>query len=243
MLGKIFTTGSLILAAAAASYAQSFSLEHKVVSETTTGTEDGNNGDFVTLINHLTNTSTETYKYRWNLITPVDVPTGWVLQGFCDNELCRATGGPWTTGSEEESGDLDPGEESVFKLQVCAPVSAANGTLTVKVRAHTRDYVDTATYILTKDPTGLSTISLKDERVVLSPNPANDHVTIFADKSLNAEKATVFNMVGRVQQQLALTKGSESTVLDVNALPAGIYMVRITDNKGNVITSRKLTKQ
>lgn len=243
MLRRILTTGTLLIAAASFSYAQDFTLEHETVTGSTTGTVDGDMDDFVTLQNHLTNITDEAYKFKWNIITPVDIPSGWVLQGFCDNLLCRATGGPWTTGSVEESADLDPGDESVFKLQVCAPVSSADGTGTVKVRVTTRHQVDTATYVLEKGPLGIDAISLKDQRVVLSPNPANDYVTVFTDKSLNAEKAIVFNMIGRVEKQQLLAKGSESTRIDISTLPAGVYMIRVTDMKGNVITSRKLSKQ
>ena len=243
MLRRIFTTGALAIAAVSFSYAQDFTLEHGTVNGTTTGTANGDMDDFVTLTNHLTNISDATFKYKWNIIMPVDVPSGWTLQGFCDNKLCRATGGPWATGAVEESDDLTAGSESVFKMQVCAPVSAPDGTAMVKIRVFTRGQVDTATYILEKGPLGISTISLDDKRVILSPNPANDKVTVYTDKSLNGEKAMVFNMVGRVEKQQTIAKGSESTVIDINSLPAGMYMIRITDNKGNVVTSRKLTKQ
>lgn len=242
MFKKIFTLSTLCVAMGSFAFAQDFTMEHESTTETTTGTEDGNLDDYVVIENHLTNISTSTYKYKWNLLAPISVPTGWTLQGFCDNLLCRSTGGPWSTGVVQESADLMPGEESVFKLQVCAPVSASDGSMSIKVRAFTRDQSDTVTYILQKGTLGLNSISLKDERVVLSPNPAVNQVKVFADKSLGAKQITVINMLGRTVLNQDMAAGSEEAVVNLNGVASGMYMVRVSDAKGNVITSRKLTK-
>lgn len=242
MFKKIFTLSTLCVAMGSYAFAQDFTLEHESQTATTTGTEDGNLDDYVTIENHLTNISTSTYKYKWNLLAPITVPTGWTLQGFCDNKFCRLPGGPWATGAVEESDDLLPGVESVFKMQACAPVSAVDGTMSIKVRVFTRDQADTVTYILQKGVSGLNSISLKDERVVLSPNPAVNQVTVFADKSLGAKQITVINMLGRTVLNQDMAAGTEEALVNLNGVASGVYMIRVSDAKGNVITSRKLTK-
>jgi len=258
MLKKIFTTALLSGTFFSVSFGQIFTVDHNPVSVSTTGTENHDpdpatyaDWDMLKLDNHLKNISDASFVYKWQVITPYELPSGWLLQGFCDNIICRVPFKPgepgvpalWTTGEIQTSMPLAAGERSAFYLQVCAPVDAADGTLTLKVRVWTDGQEDTVVHIVEKGPLGINAISLDDKRVVLSPNPANDRVTVYTDKSLNAEKATVFNMLGRMEKQQAIAKGSESTVIDINALPAGMYMIRITDNKGSVLTSRKLTKQ
>ncbi|GEM_PF-532035 len=258
MLKRLFTTTALVGCVAGASFAQVFSVDHDPASATTTGTENHSSDpttyadwDVLKVDNHLENLTAAPITYSWQVIAPVEVPTGWTLHGFCDNLACRlpwapsspGTPGAWTTGEVQTSMPLPNDSRSAFYLQVSAPVSAPDGILTMKVRVWSGEQVDTVTFIAKKDgTTGLNSISLKDERVVLSPNPAVNQVKVFADKSLGAKQITVINMLGRTVLNQDMAAGSEEAVVNLSGVASGMYMVRVSDTKGNVITSRKLTK-
>jgi hypothetical protein len=71
----------------------------------------------------------------------------------------------------------------------------------------------------------------------IHPNPTNDQVTI-TGKDL--KQAEVFNALG---QRVATAKGEgERITVDISALPAGVYMVNITDKNGRKCV-RKVVKE
>ena len=71
----------------------------------------------------------------------------------------------------------------------------------------------------------------------LHPNPTNGQVTI-TGKDL--KQSEVFNMLG---QRVATAKGEgEQMTVDISALPAGIYMVNVTDKDGHKCV-RKVVKE
>lgn len=257
---KLFLTTTVLIGAATfPSFAQSiFSVDFNPASATTTGTEDHDpnpttysDWDVLKIDNNLENLTADTIIYNWQILTPYDLPEGWTMHGFCDNKSCRTpwasgapgTPAPWTTGAVEESMKLANDTRSPFYLQVAAPSSAANGTLTVKVRVWSGSQVDTVLFIATKDnSTGLSGISVMDERVVLQPNPANDYMYVYADKSINAKSISVVDMLGRQVTAKTIEAGKESSYVNLRNFTSGLYMVRVMDSKGNILTTRKLIK-
>jgi hypothetical protein len=258
MLKSFLSTATLVATLGTATNAQVFIIEHNPASAITEGTENHSSDpttyadwDVLKVDNHLENITAEPIVYQWQVLAPVDVPSGWTLHGFCDNLECRtpwASGAPgtpglWTTGEVQTSMPLNNDTRSAFYLQVCAPKSAPNGTLTMKVRVWSGEQVDTVTFIATKDDlSGLNAISLTDQRVVIAPNPAVDQVKVFTDKTLGAKQITVVNMLGRVMYSQAIAAGVEESTIGLSNFAAGMYMVRVSDEQGNVITSRKLTK-
>lgn len=211
----------------------------------------GDNWDNVEMHNYITNVSNDTIVYKWKVILSETIlPDGWTLFGFCDNQLCRSPFLPWiTTGEEQTSNPLYPGtiapaQNRDFKALICAPSDKPNGTAVIRIRvAVANGQVDTATFLFSKpcNPTGLDDLlTSADKRVVLSPNPANNMLKVYADKELNASKIYIFNILGSKQMVQPITK--EVTALDINALAPGMYVVRLEDKNGKLITTRKFAK-
>ena len=78
-----------------------------------------------------------------------------------------------------------------------------------------------------------------DTAVSIYPNPANDHFTIQADVSL--EKMTVYDVHGRMLSDIDLSEMSHEKTVDISSLASGVYMVRVTGDKGSVV--KNLVKQ
>ena len=72
--------------------------------------------------------------------------------------------------------------------------------------------------------------------VLVYPNPASGMVTIYLSK--NGEyKATLFDIAGK--RMLQSKTFSEMIKMDVEAIPAGLYFVEVTNNN----TSEKITSK
>ena len=211
----------------------------------------GDNWDNVEMHNYIINVSNDTFVYKWKVILSETIlPDGWTFFGFCDNQICRSPFLPWvTTGEEQTSNPLYPGtiapaNNRDFKALICAPSDKPNGTAIIRIRvAVANGQVDTATFMFTKpcNPTSVhDLLTSADTRVALYPNPAADRLNVFVDKELNASKIHVFNILGSKQMVQPITK--EVTALDINALAPGMYVVRLEDKNGKLITTRKFAK-
>jgi hypothetical protein len=79
----------------------------------------------------------------------------------------------------------------------------------------------------------------KNQQLILTPNPAADHVQIsFRQESTGNTEVTLFDITGRVviTQNLGLiSKGSASTVINISSIPAGSYIVKIGNAAGKLI--------
>ncbi|GGM86205.1 hypothetical protein GCM10010967_18040 [Dyadobacter beijingensis] len=76
--------------------------------------------------------------------------------------------------------------------------------------------------------------SLDETGVTVFPNPARDR--IFVRGSRPVSEVSIFDLNGR---RIMSASGAGGRGIDVNAIPAGIYMVNIKDDKGKT-TSRKI---
>ena len=86
--------------------------------------------------------------------------------------------------------------------------------------------------VFMNDGTGFDAIEENDSdfAVTCSPNPANDHVYINGTETVEVK---VFNTLG---QLVKTVQGTNE--ISVAGLPEGVYVLRITDEKGNAFTER-----
>jgi hypothetical protein len=73
--------------------------------------------------------------------------------------------------------------------------------------------------------------------VKVYPNPANDYVTI---EGADGATAVIYNGLGQRITELSLE--SRKQVIDMRALPANMYILQLTDNKGNRGSTRILKR-
>jgi hypothetical protein len=83
-----------------------------------------------------------------------------------------------------------------------------------------------------------------DLQLQVQPNPAHHYATAHFEVPAGRGSVSLFNLVGqKVRPSVPFTSegGSGSVVLDLNGLPAGVYLVRLQQNQQLAV--RRLTVQ
>ncbi|WP_159470080.1 ice-binding family protein [Dyadobacter sp. 3J3] len=79
-------------------------------------------------------------------------------------------------------------------------------------------------------------------KTVLYPNPAVDYLTLSVDDISLVQRIQISNILGVNVYDISKVASDLSSNLNVKNLPAGMYIVRVTNNMGNV-ASTKIVKQ
>lgn len=244
---KILLSISALCAFGLTASAQTFSWEHDTMNVSTSGATPPSGQTYenyaITITNHIVNETAAPIKVQWHFIDKTFPSAEWHIYSICDNVLCYYAGDPAVaTFSTQMTDDIAPGTPGLFKLQVGVPVEAANGTGIVRARAFNLDQSDTTVFVIKKTPVGINTVKIDDNRVSIFPNPGteNNSVNIFINRDLNAKQFVVVNVLGAQVAQYTIS-GEVSTIPTAN-LAQGNYLIKILDQSGNVITTRKWAK-
>jgi hypothetical protein len=71
---------------------------------------------------------------------------------------------------------------------------------------------------------------------IIYPNPATGFITIETDENSVSYRAEIISISGKMVKTQSLS-GMESSI-DLSDLPSGLYLVKITGNKGNIHQER-----
>jgi PKD repeat protein len=113
------------------------------------------------------------------------------------------------------------------------------GTYTVKLSVSWeggQDDTTAAGYLTVQSKTGIDDVSVMQPRVTISPNPAGGSVVIESTSAIT--HVEVFDMAGKNTQAATKADGNKKLVMDVSALRAGIYYLRVDGEDGSA--TRKL---
>lgn len=77
--------------------------------------------------------------------------------------------------------------------------------------------------------------------VNIYPSPAQNEVTISNNSQINLEKATVYNIQGKLMQTVDLSNMGTETTLNVSSFPSGVYLINIQGQNGSV--TKRFIKQ
>jgi hypothetical protein len=78
-----------------------------------------------------------------------------------------------------------------------------------------------------------------EDDISVFPNPTNDMITVILNNnSMNKVEFEVFDIIGRKQQVKHSDNGNSEYTINLSALPAGIYMLKINTNKS--VTTKKI---
>ncbi|WP_188407227.1 T9SS type A sorting domain-containing protein, partial [Psychroflexus salis] len=100
----------------------------------------------------------------------------------------------------------------------------------VDANGNTIDYTVEVTVVDT-----LSTTEFKASMVSLYPNPASTQVTIEAE-GFTISEVMIFDLTGK------LIKTSREQIIQISELSAGLYMLRLKDDLGNILTKKLIKK-
>lgn len=189
---------------------------------------------------------------NWKVVAS-DFPADWLRSGefgFCDDGLCytnigdtflwdkpKAKGrkldftyyggsGPFTCVLEKMHGKT----VGCFYAAVQFTDIASGGT------------IDTITFVVCSNTLGiLAAQSAANDDIVLYPNPANNELNVLFGAYNDVKSMVVYNVIGKAMN--AWKVAGNSANLDITAMPAGIYFVKLYGSSGNVVATRKFTKQ
>lgn len=222
--------------------AQDFEFAHDTTFVYTAGTSEA--FEIIPVENTLTNTSELSYTYTWQLLNPEVLPSSWAFQGFCDNVTCYTASSPnmWYEGNPVESGTLASGAVSEIKLQMYIDATDEEAEVIFKFKISTDNQEDTAYYLVSKTPLGISVIPMDDHRVGVYPNPSPraQDLNIFIAKDLNAQQMIITDILGK--QIGALDLSDQQEIYKISAfgnITSGHYFVHVMGKSGEHIATRK----
>ncbi len=77
-----------------------------------------------------------------------------------------------------------------------------------------------------------------ESKLLIYPNPANDYITIGENNLKKIKKVTIFNQMGAIVK----SSGYVNQNIYIGNFTAGIYMIKLLDDVGNVQTARFIVK-
>lgn len=102
--------------------------------------------------------------------------------------------------------------------------------------------VDTITFAVCRSTLGLATTqSTANDDIVLYPNPAGDELNVLFGVYNDIKSMVVYNVIGKAMNVYKVAGNSAS--IDLAGMPSGIYFVKLYGSMGNVVATRKFTKQ
>ncbi|MEI8278700.1 MAG: T9SS type A sorting domain-containing protein [Bacteroidota bacterium] len=195
--------------------------------------------DFLPTIN---NTYTDSIQIKWHVdMAHTSMPTGWTVS-TCDNHGCYAA-----DGANHFSSYIHVGSSGQWSTTIDPTPTGAAAYGTAIVSEVLTDNLlgitnKTLVFILTKNPTGISSTTLQsDEDIIMYPNPAQNDVNVVFNESLGVKSIAVYNLIGKVLTQYK-TAGN-SAKLNIENIPSGIYFIRLMNAQGTVVGTRKFTHQ
>lgn len=207
-------------------------------------------GTTVDVVNNIVNLSSSPIKIKWEFVSFSTAP-GWVFEGFCDNKSCY--GGTGTPDSVDiVSGTMSKISDTVkrsggmglMKMLVNGDAAAINTATYATLRFTDIASGDdtTATYVAMKKSTNVVTVS-KVEDVTIFPNPAQNYIDVLYTSGADVKNIAIYNLIGKLVSVYKVSSNT-SAHCEFNAeMPSGIYLLRVSDSKGNIVATRKFTRQ
>ncbi len=227
--------------------AQTFTVPSDTVKENVQGS--------ASVYSKITNTSAATgLVLYWHVISS-DFPADWLTGpafGVCDNNTCWNNTGDtaiWNAGKSMGpiKGTLpyEFNKAGTFYLSLnLSSASPGKHWMNVAIidSSVTPAYVKTVTFVINKIATGIPAISSNQEdKVMLYPNPANNDLNLVFDANADVRNIAVYNVIGKMMNVYKVTGNSAN--LNIENIPSGIYFVKLYNGNGNVVVTRKFTKQ
>lgn len=218
--------------------AQSFTID----KDTVKGVASDNGAKLISTINNNTPGS---IKVDWKVIShniPA-APSAWNTEfGLCDNQYCYVSG--ILSGSTQTSLDIAAGGNMHMYISYGPGIASATtfGPYYVTAEVSQGSTKDTVTFIVNKWATSVNNVATRSaDNVVLYPNPVRDDLNIVFTGMNEVKSLGIYNLIGK--QVSAYKVNGTSASVNVESMPAGIYMLRLMDGQGRVVAVRKFNKQ
>ena len=195
----------------------------------------------VTAHSSMTNTSTSYEELRWE-ITKIDGPDEWTVQ-VCDSIACYGWGVPSnmdpafgtdtpTPIGAGEAGRLDPG------IRPSGVAGTGSYRIDIAIATDPTNIIASNTYTFVITDMVTNTEDFEKAAVKLFPNPTSNFFQITENEFVS--QVEIFNIVGK---RMIATPHVNGKSYDVSGFPTGLYLVRMTDEEGQILKTTRLTKR
>ncbi len=200
----------------------------------------------ITVTDQVTNNNTYGTKVRW-VVTAYYADPNWAFGGFCDNHSCYGAGTNPLSPALSGTSDLIAGKTSgdahaFFNGDLAAKNTKAYITVSFTDTAFGGSNI-TATYYAYKDATGIITVTKTDDNISIYPNPAQGYIDVRYSSNDDVKNIAIYNLIGKLVSVYKVSSNTSAHCEFNDDMPSGIYLARITDSRGNVIATRKFTRQ
>jgi len=205
---------------------------------------------------NITNVTGNNIVVKWH-VTATDFPADWLTGpafGICDNYSCRPNASSVLWNPSTASGysfystyHSNSAHDSIGSFGLSLDLSNATSigthwvTISVSDTGAATTTSRTMTYVINKLVNGVPNITNGDGNITLYPNPASNELNVVYDANADVKNIAVYNIIGKVMTVYKVT--GDSANLNLENIPSGIYFVRLFNSNGNVVVTRKFTKQ
>ena len=192
----------------------------------------------------------------WKVKSVNNLPSTWYSStnnfGICDNVNCFLylnDGSPVDAATHttkliyNNSSDTAKTSRS-FKVTIDAADYPAGGPYYITCNladvnnsASSKDVV----FAFSKWPTSVSNVNQITDDVSIYPNPAKGDINVVFNGNAGIKNISVYNLIGKVVSVYKVN--GNSAKLDLSNMPSGIYFMRLVDNTGRIVATRKFTHQ
>jgi len=219
--------------------AQTFTVAHDTVYFTYT---PGTGGSGTMVVPDDVTTSTN-MAIKWNA-TATNFPSDWQAgTGICDNSSCYSSALLYPSLTVKTSNTYDSGVAGDFHMQFSLGSSTPTTGCyyyTVKLESAIALYTQYVTFIGCIYPASVPTVKSPDE-VIIYPNPAANEVNVVFDGNQDIKTVSIYNLIGKPVSVFKVA--GDSANLNIENIPTGIYFIRLINSHGDVVQTRKFTKQ
>lgn len=200
----------------------------------------------------ITNAAGSALTLRWRVIA-TDWPASWLSNlafGICDNNLCRNNfndtllwNNATSLGNTFTTAPYAVGSTGTFDLNLDFTTAVVGcHWMTIAITDPGTFYTKNITFSICKGTTAIQNINSTGEtNVLLYPNPASNEINVVYDASADVKNIAVYNIIGKVITVYRVTGNSAN--LNLENTPSGIYFVKLLSSTGQVVATRKFTKQ
>lgn len=182
---------------------------------------------------------------KWK-VTYLNMGSGWdaTSSGICDNSDCYSNlNNLYNNGNGLVNRSEPYTALSTFKVQFY-PGNVPFGsraTVTVNLLDSVSGYSRNLTFVVYRGALGVNQVA-SNNNVTVFPNPARESVNVIFDRQADVKTIAIYNMIGKTMRIFKATDNS-SARLDLDAIPSGVYFLRLMNSDGQIVATRRFTRQ
>jgi hypothetical protein len=234
---KLFVVSCVAFLSTIGANAQSFTTD----KDTAKGYWASGAGD-VELHVKSTNVSSSAIQITWH-VTKFQMDPMWSFSGICDNIGCFNSASLIDGTDYHTSDNIAPSASGDFKTGFNGDAAAINTKSYATLELSSGVTTKSATFVAYKFTTGITNKLLQDNDIAIFPNPSQNYIDVVYSPASDVKTIALYNLIGKVVSVYKTTSKNSARCEFNTDMPSGIYVVRIADSKGNVIATRKITRQ